>query len=134
MPKLDDKIEGFVCGDDFQVKRTVTLVPDGQTITKAVMTVKKRYDLDTTDTQAVVQKVITSTLGPNGQITDPGTGTYPNRSATVLFSFDGPDTQTWRGYTMYHWDIEVYLSGGTSQTPLGGHMTGLPGVTNKAFP
>jgi hypothetical protein len=134
MPNLNDKIEGFVVGDDFQVKRTVSRLPDGQTVTKAILSVKKRLDQDMTDALSIIRKTITTTLSPDGQITNPGSGAYPDRVATVLFNFDGADTDDWRGHTMYYFDIVVFLSGGTDQTPIVGRMTGRQGPTNKLTP
>lgn len=60
-------------GDDFTINRTVTVIPAGDTLAQAWLTLKADPDADL-DGAAVLQKSITTALTPAGQITDTGAG------------------------------------------------------------
>jgi hypothetical protein len=78
--------EDFVAGDDLDVRRTVTGVPAGQTLTKAWLTFKtNRFD---TDVNALLQKTITSAPTSSGQITDTG----GSGTGVILFQLTNVET------------------------------------------
>src|SRR3954468_10819484 len=78
--------EDFVAGDDLDVRRSVTGVPSGQTLTKAWLTFKtNRFD---TDGHALLQKIITSTPTTSGQITDAGA----SGTGTIVFQLTNVET------------------------------------------
>lgn len=60
-------------GDDFSVERTINVIPAGDTLAQAWLTVKTDPDADA-DGAAVLQKSITTALTAAGQITDTGAG------------------------------------------------------------
>ena len=123
MPNLNDKIEGFVIGSDLDVERTITSIPEGQTLTKAWLTVKAR--LSDEDEDALVQKIITPSATPEGQITDTG---EEGGTGVVLFHLLPADTEA-LGAGVHYFDIKVLTSAGKGGAPFLGVIRGEQGVT-----
>lgn len=123
MPSLDEVIEQFVVGDDLNVRATVTNVPNGDPLTKAWFTVKKREADE--DADAVFQKVITTSSGASGQITDAGA----SGTGTALFVLGKSDTVLLTGERTYYFDVQVKTSTGLIYTPIKGQMVGEKQVT-----
>lgn len=130
MPNLADNIEGFVLGDTFRIERDITGIPDGQVISKAWLTVKEEVDNDPSDTVVLFQKVITTAANADGQITEAGVGSFPDRSGHVLFNALPANTFAWENNSAKQWDIQIKLSGGSVNTPFRGTIKGIKGVTN----
>lgn len=100
----------IVRGNDFDVIRTITDVPEGTTLTKAWLTIKQ-YETQL-DAEAVLQKVITSVLTPGvGQITDTGA----DETASVIFQLTNANTLLLTAY-MYFYDIKVLTASGVLRT------------------
>lgn len=131
MANLNDNIEGGVLGDNWTIKREITKIPDGQTVTKAWLTVKQVVDDDPNDTLALFQKEITPSATVSGQITDPGSGAGVDRRAEVLFLILPANTFAWEDNDAKQWDVQIKLSGGTVSTEFRGTIKGKKGVTNK---
>jgi hypothetical protein len=130
MPNLSDNIAGEVLGDDWEVLKEITKIPDGQTVVKAWLTVKEVVDNDPSDTVVLFQKVITDAPTVSGQITDVGTGTFPDRRAEVHFFILPANTFDWEDQAKFEWDIQLKLSSGRVKTPFRGKISGIKGVTN----
>lgn len=104
MPNLADAIEGFVVGDDLQVRRTIGNIPATQTVIKAWFTIKSQVsDLD----PGIMQKVITQSDNPGtGRIEDAGA----SGTAIVRFDLTPADTLLLTPKTKYWFDIQLRTS------------------------
>lgn len=130
MPNYADSIDGFVVGDDLEVRRAVTDIPTGQTLTKAWLTIKT--SLSQLDSE-ITQKVITTTDVPGtGAILDDGTG---DAAGVLRFDLSPADTVKYakqRIRQVFYFDIQVQTSGGKLYTPFKGTVDGEPQVTLAA--
>jgi len=131
MPNLNEIIEGEVLGDDWEILKEITSIPNGQTVDIAWLTVKEAVDDDPNDTVVLFQKQITTTPTIHGQITDPGSGTFPARRAEVQFFILPVNTFAWEHNSKKQWDIQIKLSSGRIKTPYRGTISGIKGITNK---
>lgn len=127
MPNFKDRITGFVLGDDHEVRRTVTGVPEGQTITKAWLTIKlKEKDADD---DAVLQKSVTTTDQPGiGQIEEDASGD-PEGTAVVRFDLTNADTAPLIAQREYFFDVQVLTSADKLYTPFKGKLKGEGEIT-----
>ena len=124
MPTLDARIDDVVAGDDLEITRTITSVPDGATLTDAWITVKEHPD--DADASAIIQKAITSSDVPGtGQITDTGA----DGTGAVRFDLADTDTALIIPGRDYFWDIQVKTSGGAIYTPTAGKIRTRQGTT-----
>ena len=124
MANFEGTITNFVAGDDLTVERTITLIPSGQILTTAWLTVKRK--VSDTDIQAVLQKVITSSLVPNvGQIDDTGA----DGTGHLIFYIIAAETVLLTPYSEYRYDIQVKLNGGAISTPELGTIVAFPQAT-----
>lgn len=137
MANLNSRIspdDGLVGGNDFDVEKVTTAIPEGETATKAWMTVK--VDEDDTDENAIWQKEITTSDQPTvGHITDAGSGSGADRSATLLFRLQPAETEAVEPAEAdrifrYHYSVKVLLSNGDLKTPFKGHIWAAKGVTD----
>lgn len=124
MADMNDRIspaDGLVGGDHFNVRRTVTDLPNARTVVRAWMTAKlSRSD---PDDEAAFQKEITSSDVPTvGVIEDPGSGTGSDRQAVLLFRLQPADTQAVEGSNAYYFDVQVKLDDDTISTPFVGKI------------
>lgn len=130
MADMNDRIspaDGLVGGDHFNVRRTVTDLPNARTVVRAWMTAKlSRSD---PDDEAAFQKEITSSDVPTvGVIEDPGSGTGSDRQAVLLFRLQPADTQPVSGST-HHFDVQVKLDDDSVHTPFVGKIKAEEGLT-----
>lgn len=117
-----------VRGDSLTVERTVTDIPDGESLTDAWLTVKS--SLSDADADAVMQLTIDVTAGDDGQITDSGSG--DPRTGTLVFTVT-PDhfTAVLKGNREYLYDIQVLTDEGTVGTPFLGTVVWQADVTKS---
>lgn len=128
MPDFEGEIKDFVAGDDLQITRTISNISSGASLAKVWFTVKSRQE--DADVDAIIQKEITTTDVPGtGQITNAGSGTPPDRIATVRFDLLPADTLKLEGRAIYLYDIQVLTDGGAVYTPETGRITAKLGVT-----
>lgn len=117
-------ITGIVHGDSFQVIRTVSGVPTGETITKAWFTIKA--STSDVDANAKLQKIITeSTSAGVGLISDNVAGS----SASLRFDVGPADWSLMRATKTYHYDIQVKTSADGIYTLETGTFKSNPEVT-----
>lgn len=127
MPSYESTITDFVAGDDFTIERTITLVPSGQTMINAWLTVKRR--ISDTDALAVFQKAITTSLIAGiGHIDDTGA----DGTGHVIFYLIAANTVLLTPYSEYRYDIQVKLSGGAISTPETGVIIAFPQSTRTS--
>ncbi len=116
---LDETIDDIVCGEEFEVPRTVVvsdILPD--TLAKAWFTVKRRiWD---TDAVAVFQKTITTSLNGDGQITVIGA---TDVDAELYFLLSASDTALLDPNVLYFYDIKCLSSAGAPKVVEGGRLS-----------
>jgi hypothetical protein len=110
MPTYDGEIDDFTVGDDLDIVRTVSAIPDGQTIVRAWFTVKV-FEASPT---ALFQKEITTSLSDDGIISD----------NELTFTLTPDDTALLSGDNRQWYDIQVETSAGKFYTPERGTITG----------
>lgn len=124
MADLDARLFIRVLGDDFEVPRTITTLPNAVTFSKAYFTVKANES--DADVDAIFQKTITPVLdNAEGQITDTGadgTGAY-------VFYLQAADTVLMTANVRYFYDIQLVLSNNRLNTPEKGLVWGVAQVT-----
>jgi len=98
----------ITAGDDFDIIRTVTNIPSGQTVSSATLTIV-RYE---GDSSAVIEKEITSTLNSAGQITDTGADT----TGSFYFILTSVDTSLLKPGNTYYYDIEIITNASKKYT------------------
>ena len=97
---------GIVRGDQFSIRRTVTGVPSGETITAALLTLKETI---ATADPGLFQKSITGTnVAGTGHIEDTGSSGV----GKIRFDLTSSNTLSMTADTEYFFDIQVTLSGG----------------------
>jgi hypothetical protein len=116
MSTLSGTITGYVVGDDLEIRRTVTELPDA--IATAWLTVKQHSRQ--LDDDAVLEKEITESDVPGtGQIeVEGGVGI----DGTLRFDLTATDT-TLLGTKTWVYDIQIKLDNGKIYTPEVGTLT-----------
>ena len=124
MPNLTETITNFVCGNDLEIRKTITGIPAGQTLTRAWFTVKlKESD---PDLSAYIQKIVTITdVVGTGHITDNGATDQIGEVRFDLLPTDTEDIHT----RNFFWDIKVKTSANKFYTPFKGTMKGVKPIT-----
>ncbi len=118
----------FAQGEDKEVPRTVTvtdILPD--TLAKAWLTVKRK--LTDSDADAVIQKIITPTLGSDGQIDVVGAA---DADGHLFFLLTATDTRTLAASVRYFYDIKALSSGGAAIQLEDGRMIARAAVTQAS--
>lgn len=88
-------------GDDFDIIRTITLIPTGDSIAKAWLTVKRSES--ETDAQGLFQLAITTASTASGQVTDTGA---IDLVGAVTFKIS-PTNSRLIGSTPRHYDMQI---------------------------
>lgn len=124
MPELAETISGYVVGDDLEIQRTVTNLPDP--MATAWFTVKRhQQEADPGE----LQKIITTSDSPGvGQITEAGGSGV---SGTLRFDFTQADT-TALGAHRWVYDIQIKLTTGVVYTLEKGTITFTMDVTKSS--
>lgn len=124
MTQFNRRIENFVAGDDLEVVRTVTGVPDSTTIDAGWLTVK--LVATDPDVSAVFQKSITSVeSAAQGHISDTGA----DGTGEVKFYLANTDTALLTGGVAYSYDIKIKLDTNRVYRVEVGVMVAVQGVT-----
>ena len=98
---------GLIRGDVFSLRRTITNLPAGVTVTKAWLMVKTAYSV--ADGSATISKSITSSnVAGTGQIE--ATGSSTSRTAVIRFDFTNTNTTAVTAAVVYVYDIQILLS------------------------
>jgi hypothetical protein len=118
-------INDIVEGDNYDIRRTITNIPSGQTLTQAWLTVKS--SLADPDVNAIVQLSITTSLTSAGQITDDGA----DQTGALIFTLTGPQTRAIgdQSPTLLSFDIQLLTSTGKIYTLEIGTISALQDVT-----
>ena len=122
MTEFGVEIKELVSGDDIDIERTITGVPDSDTLAKAWMTIKS---LPTDADPGLLQKTITSSLTADGQITDTGANTI----GVVVFLIVPADGATIGIGVKRVFDIQVKTTAGKIFTAVKGTIILEQGIT-----
>jgi len=120
-------LKDYAIGDNQPIDFTLTSWPSGQTLAKAYLTIKKNRD-GASDTDALIQKEITTSAGTPGAITNNGA---TGGSAIGYFNLLPADYANLVAGVAYEYDIQVINSSGALYTPIDGTITFKKDVTKK---
>jgi len=124
MTIANGRIDDFVNGDDLEIERTITSIPNGVLIESAWFMVKRNYS--DPDERAIISKVAThSNTAGQGWILDDGLG---DGEATVRFYLTPADTELLYAYSEYPYSIKIKLDNGRLNTPELGTIVAYPWV------
>lgn len=116
MADLDVVITGVVAGDDYDLIRDISLIPVGQKLVSAVMTIKENH----WDADSIIVKNITGDISGGGIIEDDG---EDDETARVRFTLLSSDTILLKPFYTYVYDIQVTTDAGKIHTPESGTLT-----------
>jgi len=122
MPNLHNTINDIVVGDSYDIVRNIGLVPTGQYITSATLSIKE----DLWDVAYILQKTISSALSSSGIIDDTGVG---DSIGKVTFILNSADTKNFKPYFKYVYDIQMTTNLNKVYTPETGTLTANAEVT-----
>lgn len=123
MTLFGQTINELVAGDDIEIRRTITGVPESDTLAKAWLTIKS---LPTDDDPGLLQKVVTSSfVAGQGQISDTGADTV----GEVFFELEPADGATIGINVKRVYDIQVKTTAGNIYTAEVGTIILTQGVT-----
>lgn len=126
-------ISGAVSGDDYYLTYVLTGWPGGVTVIKAWWTAKVTVsDTGSDDTDAVVQKIVTTTPDPTqGHIVEDGSGGNPQ----IVIKLTQTDTRDIRraGTAPLVYDFQTLDDAGDVATHESGTITILPEITLSAL-
>lgn len=119
MSHLNATIDDIVAGEDVEIPRSIDLssIAD-DTLDKAWLTIKE--NLEDSDDDAIVQKVITTDLSDDGMIDEPGTG--DPLTAHLYFLLPSEDTLLLTPDIYYFYDIKGLSSSGAKKVLEGGRI------------
>lgn len=106
-------IAGITRGNDVEIEFTITT-----SVAIVSARLMGKHQKPNADSAAVFDKLVTSTLTANGQITTPGPP-----SAIIKFIFSKTETQALVAGVPYEYDLEVFDGSSKATTPLGGTFT-----------
>jgi hypothetical protein len=112
-----DVIDDLHIGDDWDVERDITLIPDDAVLERAWLLVKGAPD--DPDSAALITKEIDATeVAGTGQITDTG----EDETGHVLFQITPEDNAVLEPWRQYWWWIKVLTDTGKEYTPVDGML------------
>lgn len=122
-------IEGYVAGDDLDIERDVTGITVTDPLVKAWLTIKTSASV--LDASATLQKIITTiqVIG-TGQITQDGSDTNGNGTASMVFNLTAVDTALLGTADRYFYDVQVKTLSGKIYTPDSGSIKMVRGYTD----
>lgn len=123
MPNLQATINQFVVGDNVPLRFNISNVPEGDTVVKVWLTMKSSENAE--DSEAVLQKSVTASNTPSGQITDDGAA----GTAVAVFTLVPADTVMITGGKNYYFDVQVLTALGAIYTPIKGTVIGVKQIT-----
>jgi len=115
---LGTLIEDLVIGDDYDVRRTVTDIPEGATLTDGWLTVK--LEKTDADEEAVFQLHITAIESADGIIDDAGGSS--SGSGSLHFQMNATNTALLSSRVSYYYDIAVLTNTVKRHTVEGGQI------------
>lgn len=102
MTVFEAEIKGHVAGDDLEVRRTVTAIPSGQTLTNADFVVQNQDG-----TTFLTKSITASNQSGIGQIEDDGT---TDQIGEIRFDLTSANTLLFQDEIVRHYQIRVKSS------------------------
>ncbi len=119
----DGIINDFVAGDDLEIERAISSIPDGIEITTAWFMVKSRFT--DTDDEALISKTITNAnTADQGWIEDVGT----DGDGLIRFYLTQAETAILTPLSEYQYSIKLSFDNDKVNTPERGVMIAEPAV------
>lgn len=119
----DGVINDFVAGDDLEIERGISSIPEGISIEKAWFMVKRKFS--DPDNKAIISKTITSINTIDvGWIEDVGT----DGDGLIRFYLTQTDTAVLTPLSEYQYSIKLLLDNGKVNTPERGVIIAEPAV------
>lgn len=123
MTIADGRIDDFVAGDDLEIERSISSIPEGISIDTAWFMVKRKFT--DSDAAAIISKTITPSNTINvGWIEDIGT----DGDGLLRFYLTQADTAILTPFSEYQYSIKLKLDNGKVNTPERGVMIAEPAV------
>jgi hypothetical protein len=123
MTITDGRIDDFVSGDDLEIERSITSIPDGVIISTAWFMVKRKFS--DTDAHALISKTITATNTVNvGWIEDTGI----DGDGLIRFYLTAAETVLLTPLSEYQYSIKLKLDNDKVNTPERGVIVAEPAV------
>lgn len=116
-------ITDFKVGDDVDITRTITSVPDGTTLAKAWLYVKAT-ETDADGAAVIGKAITTSSVNGVGQITDTGA----DGTGEVFFQMTSAETAALVARRRYWYAVKVMLNTNKVATVEAGVLTPEPGL------
>jgi len=108
MTVFEAEIKGIVAGDDLEVRRNVTAIPSGQTLTNADFVVTSQAGVT-----FLTKSITLSNQSGIGQIEDDGTG---DQIGVIRFDLTSANTLLFQDEIVRHYQIRVKTSAGKFYT------------------
>lgn len=123
MTVIDGRIDDFVAGDDLEIERTITSIPDGIILDTAWFMVKRKFT--DSDTDALIMKTITVTdTAEIGWIEDTGV----DGDGLIRFYITPDETAILTPLSEYQYSIKLKFDNDKLNTPERGVMVAEPAV------
>lgn len=123
MTVTDGRIDDFVAGDDLEIERSISSIPDGVELSTAWFMVKRKFTDD--DTAALITKTITSSNTPDvGWIEDTGL----DGDGLIRFYITQDETAILTAFSEYQYSIKIKMDNDKVNTPERGVMIAEPAV------
>jgi hypothetical protein len=116
-------INDFVAGDDLEIERSISSIPEGISINTAWFMVKRKFS--DPDIKAIISKTITNSNTPDiGWIEDTGS----DGDGLIRFYLTQADTAILTPLSEYQYSIKLSLDNGKVNTPERGQIIAEPAV------
>lgn len=123
MTIIDGKINDFVSGDDLEIERSITSIPEGISIDTAWFMVKRKFT--DPDIKAIISKTITASNTTDvGWIEDVGT----DGDGLLRFYLTRAETAILTPLSEYQYSIKIKLDNDKVNTPERGIIIAEPAV------
>lgn len=123
MTIANGRIDDFVAGDDLEIERTISSIPEGISIDAAWFMVKRKFT--DSDANALISKDITVANNANeGWIEDNGT----DGDGLIRFYISQAETALLTPLSEYQYSIKIRLDNGKVNTPEVGVIIATPAV------
>lgn len=123
MTITDGRIDDFVAGDDLEIERSISSIPEGISIDTAWFMVKRKFS--DSDANALISKTITNSNTANvGWIEDTGT----DGDGLIRFYLTQAETALLTPFSEYQYSIKIKMDNGKVNTPERGVFIAEPAV------
>lgn len=123
MTIADGRIDDFVAGDDLEIERSISSIPEGIALQYAWFMVKRKFT--DSDADALISKVVTAANNASeGWIEDTGT----DGDGLVRFYISQAETARMTPLSEYQYSIKLKLDNNRVNTPEVGVIVATPAI------